>query len=90
MTEEMVVAYKQLNTNEKRNELSSLLIKLNQLINQLMIQQNLDSSSYSDVKNYDVTKQVLESEDDTLLFFYDDIWKIKTKILALLSNDLEK
>ena len=35
MSEEMIIYYKQLNTNEKRNELSNLLIKLDQLINQL-------------------------------------------------------
>ena len=72
-----------LNTNEKRNELSSLLVKLDQLINQLGIQNNV-SFQLPGVKNYDSNNQVFQTEDEMLLFFYDDIWKIKSKILELL------
>lgn len=87
MSEEMIIYYKQLNTNEKRNELSNLLIKLDQLINQLMIQDNIDVEKLKSVKNYDLIKQSLETEDDMLLFFYDDIWNLKSKVLALLTKN---
>ena len=84
MNEEMITFFKQLNTNEKRNELSGLLIKLDQLINELMIKKDINVDNFENVKNYDSIKQSLQNEDDTLLFFYDDVWTIKTKILALL------
>lgn len=87
MSEEMITYYKQLNTNEKRNELSNLLIKLDQLINQLMIQDNINIEELKSVKNYDIIKQSLETEDDMLLFFYDDIWNLKSKVLALLTKN---
>ena len=85
MNEEMKKLYIKLNTNEKRNELSSLMVKLDQLINQLGIQNNINFE-LPGVKNYDSNAQVLQTEDEMLLFFYDDIWKIKSKILELLIN----
>lgn len=87
MTEEMINLYKQLNTNEKRNELSNLLIKIDQLLNQMLLNQNINLDNLKNVKNYDTSIQALENEDNMLLFFYDDIWNLKTKILALLIND---
>lgn len=87
MTEEMIKLYKELNTNEKRNELSNLLIKIDQLINQVLLNQNINYDYLKSVKNYDSTIQALEKEDDMLLFFYDDVWNLKTKILALLTNN---
>lgn len=83
MNDEMKRLYAQLNTNEKRNEFSSLLVKLDQLINQLGIQNNVNFE-LPGVKNYDSNNQVLQNEDEMLVFFYDDIWKIKSKILELL------
>lgn len=83
MNEEMKKIFINLNTNEKRNELSSLLVKLDQLINQLAIQNNINLES-TNVKNYDSNKQIFQTEDEMLLFFYDDVWRIKTKILELL------
>lgn len=86
MTEEMITTYKQLSTNEKRNELSNLLIKLDELINQLIIEKHLNYDDFSNVKNYDSVIQTIQTEDDTLLFFYDDLWKLKNKILLLLAK----
>ena len=87
MTEEMINLYKELNTNEKRNELSNLLIKIDQLINQELVNKNIDLNSFNSVKNYDIANQSIDKEDDMLLFFYDDIWNLKTKILALLIDN---
>lgn len=87
MTEEMIKLYKQLNTVEKRNELSSLLIKLDELINQLLINNELHYLDFKSVKNFNSSTQIFDTEDDMLLFFYDDIWNIKTKILTLLSDE---
>ena len=87
MSEEMIKYYRQLNTNEKRNEISSLLLKLDQLMNQLMIQNNIDIANFKNVKNYDSINQALNKEDEMLLFLYDDIWNLKNKVLALLCNN---
>lgn len=86
MNDEMKNLYLRLNTNEKRNEFSSLLVKLDKLINELIIQKNIDIN-LPNVKNYDSINQANQSEDDILMFFYDDVWKIKTKILTLLMKN---
>lgn len=83
MNSEMKLLYSKLSTNEKRNELSSLLVKLDKLIDQLSLQNNINNNSIS-VKNYDSSTQVNQSEDEILTFFYDDVWKIKSKILSIL------
>lgn len=83
MNDEMKVLYSKLSTKEKRNELSSLLVKLDKLIDQLALQNNADVKSIS-VKNYDSSLQSKQTEDDVLTFFYDDIWKIKSKVLSIL------
>lgn len=86
MSEKMIELYKLLNTNDKRNELSSLIEKLDQLINQIMIQKGIDSN-FKKVKNYDSINQAQQTEDEMLLFFYEDVWNIKSNILALLSQN---
>ena len=87
MSEEMVNIYKKLNTNEKRNELSQLLIKLDNLIDILMNLKNIELSRFESAQNYNSMEQTLQTEDDMLLFFYNDVWNIKEKILALISNN---
>lgn len=86
MNDRMIELYKQLETNEKRNELSSLIGKLDQLITQLIIQKGINNN-VKGTKNYDSVSQCCQSEDDILLFFYDDIWNIKNKVLALLVDN---
>jgi hypothetical protein len=85
MSEEMLNLYKQLSTNEKRNELSNLIIKLNQLVNQLMDKEK-ELTTFREVKNYDSNAQKNQTEDDILSFFYDDLWIIKSKILAMITT----
>lgn len=89
MTQEMMELYKKLSVNEKRNELSSLLVKLDQLMNQLMIKNKIDYNSFANVKNYDSSKHALDMEDDILLFFYNDLWNLKNKVLSLLMLEEE-
>ena len=87
MNEKMIELYKKLNTNEKRNELSSLIEKLDQLITQIIIQNGIENN-FKKAKNYDSFNQSTETEDDVLLFFYEDIWNIKSKVLAILTENL--
>lgn len=86
MSEKMIELYKQLKTNDKRNELSSLIEKLDQLVTQMLIQKD-NNHNFKQVKNYDSINQTKETEDDILLFFYEDIWNIKSKVLALLAQN---
>lgn len=88
MTDKMIELYKQLSTNEKRNELSSLIVKLDYLINQILQQKNI-KIDINNSKNYDSAVQKDQTEDQMLLFFYDDLWNIKNKILSILVNDME-
>lgn len=83
MNEEMKLMYSKLSTNEKRNEFSSLLVKLDKLVDQL-IMENQINLKFKSVKNYDSSVQSTQNEDELLTFFYDDVWRIKSKILAIL------
>ena len=89
MTQEMVELDKKLSVNEKRNELSSLLVKLDYLVNQLMIKNKIDYNLFSSVKNYDSSKQALCKEEDILLFFYSDLWNLKNKVFSLMMLEEE-
>ena len=79
MTDEMKELFKKLNVNEKRNEFSSLLLKTDKLLDQLLANNSIIKEK---TKNYNVNDDLSESE--TLLFFYEDLWNIKNKLLALL------
>lgn len=88
MEEHMIDLYKQLNIDNQRNEFSSLLMKMDNLLNVLMSKKNLQD--LNNVKNYDVNIGSNLSEGDMLAFFYEDIWNLKNKILMLVaaeSND---
>lgn len=77
--------YKQLSLANQRNEFSSLLMKMDDLLNVLIAKKNLQDATK--VKNYDVNIGSNLSESDMLAFFYEDIWNLKNKILMLLAID---
>ena len=80
----MLKLYKELNTNEKRNEFSKLIMKLDQLIDEL-ITEELEHINFKKIKNYNFKNSENITEDEMLTFFYDDLWNIKSKILAILT-----
>ena len=80
MSEEMIELYKKLSNNEKRNELSSLLTKTDKLLDELLKIGHIQINTQT--KNYDKNENM--KEEDMLLFFYEDLWNIKNKILTLL------
>lgn len=80
--EEMLLLYSQLNMNEKRNEFSSLLEKTNQLISELLKMEQIENDMK--IKNYDAMKDHSLNEDEIFTFFYEDLWNIKNRLLALL------
>ena len=87
MTEEMIELYKSLSTDDKNNELNMLIYKLNEIINQLLKQNNVDFEDLVNVNNYDSIKQKIDTEDDKLLYFFEELWNIKNKVLLMLLNN---
>ena len=77
--------YKQLSISNQRNELSSLLIKIDTLLNSLLAQKKLQNDVT--IKNYDINKGESLSESEMLAFFYEDLWSLKNKILLLLAEE---
>lgn len=86
MSEKMIELYKQLNINEKRNEFSLLIEKLDYLVSQIMTKQGIENN-IEIVKNYNSVSQKEQTEDDMMLFFYEDLWNIKSKVLAILADN---
>lgn len=82
MENNMIDLYKQLSIDNQRNELSSLILKIDKLLDELMFKSNLPK--FGQVKNFDISSNDGMSENDILAFFYEDLWIIKNKILALL------
>lgn len=85
MEENMMDLYKQLNIDNKRNEFSSLLLKVDTLLNALLAQKELNNNTT--VKNYDINDGSKFNEDETLTFFYEDLWSLKNKILLLMAEE---
>ena len=85
MEENMMDLYKQLNIDNKRNEFSSLLLKVDTLLNALLAQKELNNNTT--VKNYNINAGSKFNEDETLTFFYEDLWSLKNKILLLMAEE---
>lgn len=85
MEENMMELYKQLSISNQRNELSSLLIKIDTLLNSLLAQKKLQNDVT--IKNYNINKGESLSESEMLAFFYEDLWSLKNKILLLLAEE---
>ena len=51
------------------------------------MQNKIEFDDLSTIKNYDSIKQKSDTEDDMLLFFFEDLWNIKTKVLLMLLNN---
>lgn len=85
MSKELIELYSKLSNDDKRNEFSSLLLKVDSLLNELISQNKIPQMK--EIKNYDIVKCNLMSEADLLVFFYEDLWIIKNKILALLISN---
>lgn len=80
MTDEMIKLYKKLDINNKRNEFSSLFQKTDKLLDELLIKEKITKET--ETKNYDLNSDM--NEEEMLLFFYEDLWNIKNKVLSLL------
>lgn len=85
---EVIDLYNKLDLNDKRNEFSTLLIKIDALLLEFLSQKNIKASFTT--KKIDITSFQNKKEDDTLAFFYEDLINIKNKILLLLKLEINE
>ena len=81
--DKLLELYKGLDTNNKRNELSSLIEKINNIINEILKLEN-EKNIFS-VKNYDSINHKNMKEEELLSFIYEDIYSLKNNLLLLLT-----
>jgi len=81
MSEELIKAYDKLEIEDKRNQLSSELMIIGEMLRTLSKYFNIDTDLI--IKNYDSSDEMSESE--TLTFLYGDIYNIKREILPLFN-----
>ena len=79
---EVIDLYRNLDLDDKRNELNILLQKIDALLVELLNKNNIN-----DVKEYKSISDEVK-EDDLLVSFYEDLINIKNKILILLSIEM--
>jgi len=80
--DEMMKLYDALSLNDKRNELSSLLVKTCEIVNTLLKMEEIENNLK--IKNYNINEDIKLSESDMYTYFYEDVWNIKNKLLTLL------
>lgn len=83
MSEEMKNAYRKLDINNKRNQLSDELLIIFELIKRYENAKGI--SPITQVKNYDIAKDSNLNEDEILTFFYEDIYNIQQEFITLLN-----
>lgn len=81
--DKLIALYNDLDTNDKRNELSSLINKINNIINEILKMEQ--EKTFFNVKNYDSNKNKDMTEEELLSFIYEDIYSLKNNLLLLLT-----
>ena len=83
MSEEMKNAYRQLDINDKRNQLSDELLIIFELIKSYENAKGINP--ITQVKNYDIVNDKNLNEDEILTFFYEDVYNIQQELITLLN-----
>ena len=74
--------FKELDINDKKNVVSRELILIGVVVKKMKDHYGLETDF--DIKNYDVNTEM--SEDDYLLFIYEDIFEIEKQLISVLSR----
>ena len=74
--------FKELDINDKKNVVSRELILIGEFVKKMKGRYGLETDF--DIKNYDVNIEM--SEDDYLLFIYEDIFEIEKQLISVLSR----
>ncbi len=83
---EVIELYSGLDLNDKRNEYSILLQKVDGLLLELLKKKKVDTEP--SVKNYNTNSDRSKTEDEMLTFFYEDLINIKNKLLLLMTVEM--
>ena len=83
VSEEMKNAYRQLDINDKRNQLSDELLIIFELIKRYENAKGINP--ITQVKNYDIVNDKNLNVDEILTFFYEDIYNIQQELITLLN-----
>lgn len=84
-------AFNQLDTNNKRNKISDELMAIGEVINNIEKYSGIETNLR--IKNYDQNNDLNMTEDEILSFIYEDIFNIENEIFILyiiISNGKEK
>lgn len=84
-------AFNQLDTNNKRNKISDELMAIGELINNIEKYSGIETNLK--IKNYNQNNDLNMTEDEILSFIYEDIFNIENEIFILytiISNGREK
>ena len=74
--------FKELDINDKKNVVSRELILIGEFVKKMKYHYGLETDF--DIKNYDVNTEM--SEEDYLLFIYEDIFEIEKQLISVLSR----
>ena len=82
MSTNLKETFKELDINDKKNVVSRELILIGEFVKKMKDHYGLETDF--DIKNYDVNIEM--SEDDYLLFIYEDIFEIEKQLISVLSR----
>ena len=74
--------FKELDINDKKNVVSRELILIGEFVKKMKDHYGLETNF--NIKNYDVNTEM--SEEDYLLFIYEDIFEIEKQLMSVLSR----
>ena len=80
---EVLENYKNLDLEQKRNQINIELEIIGELIKKTESSCNIPSSL--NVKNYDTAKENKMNEEEMLTFFYEDVFNIERELITLLT-----
>ncbi len=84
-TKRIIELYTELSLIDKRNELSSLIQKIDELLTTSLNNKNLKIDSKS--KNFNIKENNNMDENEMLAFIYEDLLEIKNKLLLMMVNE---
>lgn len=82
MSTNLKETFKELDINDKKNVINRELILIGEFVKKIKNHYGLGTDF--DIKNYDVNTEM--SEDDYLLFIYEDIFEIEKQLISVLSR----
>ncbi len=84
-TKRIIELYTELSLIDKRNELSSLIQKIDELLTTSLNNKNIKIDSKS--KNFNIKENNNMDENEMLAFIYEDLLEIKNKLLLMMVNE---